>query len=160
VFFKSKIKPYDFALCLLRDHQAIFGRSNLDEICKQFDLHFRDEPSYIGGFYEFQAFGLYSITFGVRAQCGQELETAILTNLNKLFADINGPNWEMLRYRAWEYEEQGIHGPTGGLAAQRILDEGVLQPSSQQAFGLGLVLNASTLDAVKQVERLFKQYKF
>jgi hypothetical protein len=51
-------------------------------ICKQFDLHFRDEPSYIEAFYELQVFGLYSIASGVRTQCGQDLRRMILTILN------------------------------------------------------------------------------
>jgi hypothetical protein len=162
VFFKSKIEPDDFANCLVRDHQAIFGRSNLDSICKQFDLKFRDEAFYIEAFYEFQAFGLYSIAQGVRAQCGQNLRTVILTSLNEKFATMSGPNWEMMRHRVTEYEKFGDRAPVGGLAAQRIFDQppGVIQPASKEAFGLGLVMNASYLDAVKAIERLFKQYKF
>jgi hypothetical protein len=161
VFFKSKIKLSDFANCLLRDHQAIFGRSNLEHICKQFDLHFRDEPSYIEAFYEFQAFGLYSIASGVKTQCGQDLRASILTSLNERFANISGPNWEMLHHRVTEFEEASNHAPAGGLAAQLIFDRppGVVQPKSKEAFGLTLVMNASYLEAVKAVERLFKQYK-
>ncbi len=162
MFFKSRIKPDDSANCLLRDHQAIFGRGNLDHVCKQLDLHFRDEPSYIEAFFEFQAFGLYSIASGVRTQCGQDLRTVILTSLNALFADISGPNWEMMRHRVAEYEEFGHHAPPGGLAAQRIFDRppGIIQPNSMEAFGLTGVMNQSCLDAVKAVQRLFKQYRF
>ena len=162
MFFKTKIKPGDFANCLVRDHQAIFGRRNLEDVCKQLDLHFRDEPSYIEGFYEFQAFGLYSIGFGVRTQCGQDLQAAILTSLNKVFADISGPNWEMMRHRVNEYEELSVHGPTGEFAAQRIFDKppGVIQPRSKQAFGLALAMNASCIDALEAVKSLFKQYRF
>jgi hypothetical protein len=162
VFFKSKIKPDDFANCLLRDHQAIFGRSRLDHICEQFDFHFRDEPSYIEAFYELQAFGLYSIASGVRTRCGQDLRTLILASLNERFADISGPNWKMMCQCVTEYQEFGNSGPTGGLASQRIFDRppGAIQPNSQDAFGLMAVMNASYLDAVEAVQNLFKQYKF
>ncbi len=162
MFFKTKIEPADFANCLVRDHRAIFGRRNLDDICKQLDFHFRDEPSYIEAFYELQAFGLYSIAFGVKSQCVQHLQAAILNSLNRVFADISGPNWEMMRHRVNEYEELSIHGPTGGFAAQRIFDKppGVIQPSSKQAFGLALAMNASCVDALEAVKSLFKQYKF
>jgi hypothetical protein len=162
VFFKTKIKPDDFAKYLLRDHQAIFGRSNLDSICKQFELHFRDEPTYIEAFYEFQAFGLYSIAFGVRTQCAHGMQTAILTSLNSRFANMSGKNWEMMRYRVAEYDEFGNRGPAGGLAAQNIFDRppGAIRPKSMEAFGLSQVMNASCLDALEAVKRLFKQFKF
>jgi hypothetical protein len=162
VFFKTKIKPNDFAICLVRDHQAIFGRRNLDDICKQFDLPFRDEPSYIEALFELQAFGLYSIASGVRTQCGQDLRKVILASLNDRFASMSGRNWEMMRHRVTEYEEFGDRAPAGGLAAQLIFDRppGVVQPNSKEEFGLRLVMNASYLDAVKAVERLFKQYRF
>jgi hypothetical protein len=161
VFFKPKIKPGDFANCLLRDHKTIFGRGNLDHVCKQLDWHFRDEPSYIEAFYEFQAFGLYSIASGVKTQCGQNLRTVILTSLNERFAAISRANWEMMRHRVAEYEEFSNHAPTGQLAAKRIFDRppGAFQPTSMQAFGLSQIMNASYLDAVKAVERLFKQYR-
>jgi hypothetical protein len=161
MFFKSKIKSDDFANCLVRDHQAIFGKRNFDDVCKQFDLHFRDEPSYIEAFYELQAFGLYSIASGVRTQCGQDLRRVILTSLNERFATMSGRNWEMLCHRVAEYEEFGNRAPVGGLAAQTIFDRppGVLQPNSAEAFGLRLAMNASYLDAVKAVERLFEHYK-
>ena len=162
MFFKTKIKPDDFANCLLRDHQEIFGRGNLDNISKQFDLHFRDEPSYVEAFYEFQAFGLYAIAFGVRTQCGQDLRRVILTSLNERFAVMSGRNWEMMCRRVAEYEEFGDRAPTGGLAAQRIFDRppGVVQPTSKEGFGLGLAMNACCIDALEAVKRLFKQYKF
>jgi hypothetical protein len=162
VFFKTKIKPDDFANCLVRDHQAIFGRKNLDDICKQFDLHFRDEPSYIEAFYELQVFGLYSIASGVRTQCGPDLRGVILTSLNERFATMSGPNWEMFLHRVTEYEEFGNRAPAGGLAARLIFERppGVVEPNSKEAFGLRLVMNASYLDAVKAVENLFKQYRF
>jgi hypothetical protein len=162
VFFKTKIKPNDFADCLVRDHQAIFGRRNLDDICRQFDLHFRDEPSYIDALYELQAFGVYSIASGVRTQCGQDLRRVILTSLNERFAAMCGRNWEMMRHRVTEYEEFGDRAPAGGLAAKLIFDRppGVVHPNSKEAFGLRLVMNASLLDAMKAVETLFKQYKF
>jgi hypothetical protein len=162
VFFKTRIKPNDFAICLVRDHQAIFGRKTLDDICKQFDLPFRDEPSYIQAFFELQAFGLYSIASGVRTQCGQELRSVILTSLNERFATVSGPNWEMMRRRVTEYEEFGDRAPAGELAAQLIFDRppGAVPPTSREGFGLRLVMNASYLDAVKTVESLFKQYRF
>jgi hypothetical protein len=152
LFFKTRIKPNDFAIFLIRDHQAIFGRRNLGDICKQFDLRFRDEPSFIEAFYEFQAFGLYSIASGVRTQCGQELRSVILTSLN----------WEMMRRRVTEYEEFGDRAPAGELAEQLIFDRplGAIRHTSREGFGLKLVMNASYLDAVKAVERLFKQYRF
>lgn len=162
MFFKSKTKTDDFANCLVRDHQAIFGRSNLDHICEQLDFHFRDEPSYIEAFYEFQAFGLYSIGSGIRTQCGQGLRTLILASLNERFAAMSGPNWKMMRHRVDEYEEFGSRAPTGALAAQRIFDRppGVLESTSKEAFGLSQIMNASYLDAIKAVEELFKQYRF
>jgi hypothetical protein len=162
VFFKTKIKPDDFANYLVRDHHAIFGRSNLDNICKQFELHFRDEATYIEAFYEFQSFGLYSIAFGVRTQCADGLQEAILNSLNARFTIIAGKNWEMMRHRVAEYEEFGNRGPAGGLAAQNIFDRplGAIQPKSIEAFGLSRVMDASCLDAVEAVKRLFKQFKF
>lgn len=162
MFFKTKIKPDDFANCLVRGRQAIFGRRNLDDICKQFELHFRDEPSYIEAFYELQVFGLYSIASGVRAQCGQDLRRVILASLDERFATMSGRNWEMFRHRVAEYEEFGNRAPAGGLAAQLIFDRppGVVPPNSKEAFGLRLVMNASYVDAVEAVERLFKQYRF
>jgi len=162
VFFKTTIEPDDFANCLVKDHQAIFGRRNLDDICKQLDLHFRDEPLYIEAFYELQAFGLYSIASGVRTQCGQDLRRVILTSLNDRFASMSGRNWEMMRHRVTEYEEFGDRAPAGGLAAQLIFDRppGVVQPNSKEEFGLRLAMNASYVDAMKAVEKLFKQYKF
>jgi hypothetical protein len=162
VFFKTKIKPGDFANCLVRDHRELFGLRSLDDICKLLEFHFRDEPSYIEAFYELQAYGLYSIAFGVRAQCGQDLQAAILTSFNKVFADISGPNWEMMCRRVKEYEELSIHGPTGGFAAQRIFDKppGVIQPSSKEAFGLALAMNESCIGALEAVKSLFKQYRF
>ena len=162
MFFKAKIKSGDFANYLIRDHHAIFGRTNLDAICEQFELHFRDEPTYIEAFYELQAFGLYSIASGVRTQCANGLQTAILTSLNSRFATISGKNWEMMRYRVAEYEDFGMRGPVGGLAAQNIFDRppGALQPKSVDAVGLSLTMNASYLDALGAVKRLFKQFKF
>jgi hypothetical protein len=162
VFFKTKIRPGDFANCLVRGHRDIFGLRNLDEICKQFDLHFRDEPSYIEAFYELQAFGLYSMACGVRTQCGQDLRRAILTSLNERFADICGRNWAMFCHRVTEYEEFVDRAPAGELAAKLIFEQpsGVVQPNSREAFGLRLVMNSSLLDAIKAVEMLFKQYTF
>ena len=143
---------------------AIFGRRRFDYICKQFDLHFRNEPSYIEAFYEFQAFGLYSIIDWVRTQCGHghSLRAEILTSLNERFADISGPNWEMMRLRVAEYEESGKAAPNGGLAARRIFARppGVFQPSSMEAFELSHNMNSSYLDAGKVIGGLFKQYKF
>jgi hypothetical protein len=68
----------------------------------------------------------------------------------------------MFRHRVTEYEEFGNRAPAGGLAARLIFEQppGVVQPNSKEAFGLRLVMNASYLDAVKAVERLFKQYRF
>jgi hypothetical protein len=162
VFFKAKTNPDDFANYLLREHEAIFGRSRLDRICEQVALHFRDEPSYIEAFDVFQAFGLYSIADGVRTQCGHNLRTVILTSLNKRFAVKSGPKWEMMRHHVTEYEEFGDRAPIGGFAAQRIFDRpaGVVQPTSKEAYDLSHVLNTSYLDAVKAIERLFTQFKF
>jgi len=139
----------------------IFGRGNLDYICKQLDFHFRDQSSYIEAFYEFQAFGLYSIASGVRTQSGQGLRTIILSILNARFEAISGPNWKMMSQRVAEYEEFGVRAPSGGLAAQKIFDRpsGILQPTSRDAFGLTIAMNASYLDAVKAVDNLFKQHK-
>ena len=68
----------------------------------------------------------------------------------------------MMRLRVTEYEESGSSVPNGGLAAQRIFDRPpvVIRPTSMEAFGLSHVMNATYLDAVKVIERLFKQYKF
>jgi hypothetical protein len=161
VFFKSKITADDFAKCLLREHHAIFGPSSLDQICKQLDFHFRDEPSYIEAFYEFQAFGIYSIASGVRTQCSPDLRAAILSSWYAIFKDISGPNWEIMRHRVAEYENLHWQAPTGGLAASRIFDRplGSLQPTSKNAFGLTMAMNASHIDALEAVERLFKEYK-
>jgi hypothetical protein len=159
VFFKTTtVKPDDFAYYLVKDHQAIFGRRNFDDICKQLDLHFRDETSYIEAFYELQAFGLYSVASGVKTQCGQDLRRMILTSLNARFAEMGGRNWEMMRRRVAEYEDFGDGAPAGGLAAKVIFDRppGVVQPNSKEEFGLRLAMNAVYLDAVKAVERLFK----
>ena len=125
-------------------------------------MHFRDQPSYIEAFYELQAFGLYSIAFGVKTQCGQALRAAILASLNDRFASISGPNWEMIRRRVTEYEEYSNHAPAGELAAKIVFDRppGVIQPKSMEAFGLIIAMNASCRDAVSAVERLFKQYRF
>ena len=142
MFFKTKIKPGDFANCLVRDHRGIFGLKNLEEICKQFDLHFRDEPSYIQAFYELQAFGLYSIACGVRTHCGQDFRRVILTSLNERFADICGRNWAMFCHRVTEYEEFGDRAPAGELAAKLIFEQpGVVQSDSREAFGLTLIMN-------------------
>ncbi len=140
---------------------AIFGRDRLDHICNQFDLRFRDEPSYIQAFYELQAFGLYSIIDGVKTQCGYDLRTVILATLNELFEEISGPNWEMMWHRVAEYEEFGKQAPTGGLAAQRIFDQppGVIQPTSMEAYDLSHTMNRCYIDAVKAIEGLFKEYK-
>jgi hypothetical protein len=162
VFFKSRISVDDFANCLIQDHEAIFGRTRLDHICNQFDLNIADAASYIHAFYEFQAFGLHSISDGVRQQCHQNLRTRILTSLNRRFATVSGPNWEMMRLRVTEYEEFGSRAPIGSLAAQLIFDSptGAIQPDSKQAFDLTHAMNASYLDALKAVARLFKHYKF
>lgn len=163
MFFKTTIvKPDDFAHYLVKDHQAIFGRRNFDDICKQVDLHFRDETSYIEAFYELQAFGLYSVASGVKTQCGQDLQRMILASLNARFAEMSGRNWEMMRRRVAEYEDFGDRAPAGRLASKVIFDRppGVVQPNSKEEFGLRLVMNAVYLDAVKAVERLFKQYRF
>jgi len=162
VFFKSRISVDDFANCLIRDHEAIFGWTRLDHICTQFDLNIADAPSYVQAFHEFQAFGLYSISVGVTPQRHQSLRTRILTSLNSRFAIVSGPNWEMMRIRVAEYEEFGNRAPIGGLAAQLIFDQptGVIQPDSKQAFDLSHAMNAIHLDALKAVARLFKHYKF
>jgi hypothetical protein len=160
VFFKSKITSDAFANCLVRDHQAIFGMKHLVHICGEFDLHFRDESSNIEAFYEFQAFGLYAIADGVRTQCRDDLRDAILASLNQRYADVSGPNWEMICRRVAEYEESGNHAPNGGLAAQRIFERppGIIQPDSMEAFGLSRAMTSSYRDALQAVERLFKQY--
>jgi hypothetical protein len=160
MFFKSKIEIADFVRALVRDHQAIFGRSNLDKICKELEFHFRDEPSYIRGFFEFQAYGLYSIAFGVKSQCGQELRAAILTSLNECFANISGTNWEMMWLRVAEYEEEGKSGLTGALAARLVFDHptGTIEPRSMKATFLVQAMDESCIDALKAARRLFKQY--
>ena len=161
MFFKSRVRPDEFAKCLLREHQAIFGLNCLVQICKQYEFHFRDEPTFIEAFYEWQAFGLYSIAFGVRTQCGQEARATILGHVNELFAAISGPNWKMMLQRVSEYEEFSNSAPVGDLAVKNIFDQppGILQSRSMEAFGLRHTMNASLLDAVKTVEGLFKQYK-
>jgi hypothetical protein len=161
MFFKSKIEIADFVRLLVRDHQAIFGRDKLDEICKELEVHFRDEPSYIGGFFELQAYGLYSITFGVKSQCGHELRAAILTTLNECFANISGANWEMMRLRVAEYEEEGKSGLTGALAARLVFDHptGTIEPKSMKATFLIQAMDGSCIDALEAAKRLFKQYK-
>jgi hypothetical protein len=125
-------------------------------------LRFRDQPSYLEAFYELQAFGLFSIASGVKTQCGQDLRSAILTSLNERFASISGSNWEMIRHRVTEYEEFSNRAPAGGLAAQRVFDRPpeVIQLKSMEAFGISVAMNASYLDALKAVERLFKRYRF
>jgi hypothetical protein len=162
VFFKSKIKPDDFAKCLLRVHKTLFGQSKLESLCKPFDFHFSDEPSYIGAFYELQAFGIHSIASGVKTQCGHGLRDSILASWYSIFKDIGGPNWEMMRQRVAEYEEFSSRAPTGGLAAQRIFDQpaGRIRPSSQEAFGMAIAMNEIYVVTVQDVEKLFKQYKF
>ena len=64
MFFTSKIQPRDFVKLLVTEHQSIFGRDNLDSICQQFNVRFRDKTSYVEAFFEFQAYGLYSIILG------------------------------------------------------------------------------------------------
>jgi hypothetical protein len=65
-----------------------------------------------------------------------------------------------MRCRVALYDESGNQAPNGNIAARRIFDKppGVVQADSKQAFGLSHVMNASYIDAVKAVQRLFKQY--
>jgi hypothetical protein len=87
VAFKSRISTDEFANLLVREHEAIFGRRRFNDLCAKFDLHFRDEPSYMEAFDEFQVFGLYSITDGVRPQLA-----LLLPSFSKKLTDRGGPD--------------------------------------------------------------------
>jgi hypothetical protein len=146
MFFKSRVKPDDFANYLIREHEAIFGQRRLVQICKQFALRFGDERADSESLREFQTFGLYSIADGLRMRLGEP--TVILTILNDRFPAL----WGHLR----AYEEFGNHAPIGEFAAQRIFDRpsGTIPPNSQVAFDLKHAMNQSYLAALKAIERL------
>jgi hypothetical protein len=66
-----------------------------------------------------------------------------------------------MRRRVAEYEMFSLRAPAGDLAVKTIFDRppGILEPKSQEAFGLRIAMNAACLDALKAVERLFKEYR-
>lgn len=152
MFFKSSVTPDDFTNYLVREHEAIFGQHRLVQICKQFALRFRDERTHDEALREFQTFGLYSITDGVRMRLGGQ--TVILTILLGRFPALSSD--------LPAYDEFGKRSPIGEFAAQRIFDRpsGTIPPNSQVAFDLKHAMNQSYLAALKAIERLSSQYKF
>jgi hypothetical protein len=155
VFFKTKITPDALTNHLIREHQAIFGQSRLDRICKRFDLHFADDPSHREAFSELQAYGLYSIAEGARAFT----ETAILKNLFEKFAAVSGPKWEMMLRRIAEYDEFGGYAPAGEIAVRNIFRTAGVDAKSMEGFELRHLMNRMYIDSLKAVTRIFKQYK-
>jgi len=150
--FKSRVNPDDFVNYLVREHEAIFGRRRLDQICELLACHFRDEITYTEALQEFHTFGLYSIADGIRMWLGAR--AVILAVLNERFPSLSG--------HLTAYEEFGKHAPIGEFAAQRVFDRppGAIQPNSQVAFDLKHAMNQSYLATLNAIERLLAQFDF
>ncbi len=161
MFFKSKVSVDEFALMLLQMHAAIFGITALSEICQLVEVHFRDDDSHAAAFTEWFAFGLYSVSQGVKVHCSarqailDSMNSQVFAHLAKTEAGADDLSVRILKCTK-EYHDLSMHSAVEALAVQRIFDKpaGALLPQSMQAFELRILLQERWSGAMKGVERL------